>query len=115
MEEEVSKDKQAETQVEMHLEDSINPNSSEEDLLYEILIKTGYELTTPVKSLKLADKKVYSVENNALLICLDRKITKNLIIEMAKLKPARIVCLDIGFDNNDHLKTDAMETLNLTE
>lgn len=108
--EEVSKDKQAETQVEMHLEDSINPNSSEEDLLYEILIKTGYELTTPVKSLKLADKKVYSVENNALLICLDRKITKNLIIEMAKLKPARIVCLDIGFDNNDHLKTDAMET-----
>lgn len=108
--EEVSKDKQAETQVEMHLEDSINPNSSEEDLLYEILIKTGYELTTPVKSLKLSDKKVYSVENNALLICLDRKITKNLIIEMAKLKPARIVCLDIGFDNNDHLKTDAMET-----
>ena len=108
--EEISKDKQAEKQVEMHLEDSINPNSSEEDLLYEILIKTGYELTTPVKSLKLAGKKVYSVENNALLICLDRKITKDLIIEMAKLKPARIVCLDIGFDNNDHLKTDAMET-----
>ena len=108
--EEVSKDKQAETQVEMHLEDSINPNSSEEDLLYEILIKTGYELTTPVKSLKLASKKVYSVEKNALLICLDRKITKDLIIEMAKLKPVRIVCLDIGFDNNDHLKTDAMET-----
>ncbi|MDE0518550.1 MAG: site-specific DNA-methyltransferase, partial [Bdellovibrionales bacterium] len=108
--EEVSKDKTASEQVEMHLEDSINPNSSEEDLLYEILIKTGYELTTLVKSLKLADKKVYSVENNALLICLDRKITKNLIIEMARLKPARIVCLDIGFDNNDHLKTDAMET-----
>ena len=108
--EEVSKDKQAETQVEMHLEDSINPNSSEEDLLYEILIKTGYDLTTPVKSLKLADKKVYSVEKNALLICLDRKITKDLIIEMAKLKPARVVCLDIGFDNSDHLKTDAMET-----
>ncbi len=108
--EEVSKDKQAEKQVEMHLEDPINPNSSEEDLLYEILIKTGYELTTSVKSLKLADKKVYSVENNALLICLDRKITKDLIIEMAKLKPTRIVCLDIGFDNNDHLKTDAMET-----
>ena len=50
------------------------------------------------------------MEDNALLICLDKKITKELITEMAKLKPARVVCLDIGFENKDHLKTNAMET-----
>ena len=108
--EEVSKDKSTSEQVEMHLEDFVNPKSSEEDLLYEILIKTGFQLTTKIKALKLVDKTVYSVEDNALLICLDKKITKELITEMAKLKPARVVCLDIGFENKDHLKTNAMET-----
>ena len=108
--EEVSKDKQAEEQAEMHLEDFINPKSSEADLLYEILIKMGYELTTSIDILKLAGKKVYSIDDKAFLICLERAITKDLIIEMAKLKPARIVCLDIGFEDKDELKTNAVQT-----
>ena len=97
--EEISKDKPTSEQVEMHLEDFVNPKSSEEDLLYEILIKTGFQFTTKITTLKLDNKTVYSVEDNALLICLDKKITKDLITEMAKLKPARVVCLDIGFKN----------------
>ena len=108
--EEVSKDKSTSEQVQMHLEDFVNPKSSEEDVLYEILIKTGFQLTTKIKALKLDNKTVYSVEENALLICLDKKITKELIIEIAKLKPARVVCLDTGFENNDQLKTNALET-----
>ena len=51
-EEEVSKDKSTSEQVEMHLEDFVNPKSSEEDLLYEILIKTGFQLITKIKVLK---------------------------------------------------------------
>lgn len=108
--EKISKDKLTSEQVEMHLENFVNPKSSEEDLLYEILIKNGFKLTTKIKILNLVDKTVYSVENNAFIICLDKTITKDLIIEMAKLKPARVVCLDIGFENKDQLKTNAMET-----
>lgn len=108
--EEISKDKTASEQIEMHLEDFVNPKSSDEDLLYEILIKTGYPLTTEIKILKILDKTIYSIENDALLICLEKRITKELIKEIAKLKPARVVCLDMGFANNDQLKTNAFET-----
>ena len=76
----------------------------------KILLKTGYKLTTPLKILSLAGKKVYSVENKALLICLEKSMTKELIIEMAKLNPARIVCLELGFENKDQLKTNAVQT-----
>ena len=105
-------DQNPSTQIKMHLDEFIDQKSSKEDLLYEILLKTGYPLTTEVKPLKLNDKKIYSIDNNALLICLEQKITKTLIKEMAKLKPARVVCIDIGFENNDQLKTNAKETFN---
>ena len=108
--EQASKDQNPSEQIAMNIEEFIDPKSSEEDLLYEILIKTGFQLTTPIKVLSLSGKKVYSVENHALLICLERKITKELIQEMAILKPARVVCLDKGFENNDWLKTSAKET-----
>ena len=108
--EQISKDKDSSKQIKMHLEEFIDKKSRDEDLLYEILIKTGYPLTTKIKILKLTDKTIYSIENNALLICLEKQITKELIKEIAKLKPARVVCLDIGFENKDQLKTNAFET-----
>ena len=106
----VSKDNENSSQMEMHLENFIDKKSSEEDLLYEILIKTGFQLTTRIKTLNIENKTVYSIEDNALLICLDKKLTKELIVKMARLKPVRVVCLDMGFENNDQLKSNAKET-----
>ncbi len=68
-------------------------------------------MTTKVKVLEIENKTVYSVEDNALLICLEKEITKKLIRKIAKLKPARIVCLDEGFTGKDWLKTNAVETM----
>jgi len=91
--------------------DHIDPDSSDEDILYEILIKAGFQLPTKINELVLANKTVYSIAGNALLICLDRKLTKEVITEMAKLQPARVVCLDAGFANNDQLKTNAVQIM----
>ena len=99
----------ASKQVKMHLDSFIHPQASDEDLLYEILLKTGYPLTIPIQILKL-NQTVYSIDNNAMLICLEKTITKELIKEMARLRPARVVFLDIAFENKDHLKTNAKET-----
>lgn len=44
-----------------------------------------------------------------MLICLENAIPKKLIIAMAKKSPARVICLDRGFDGADHLKTNAKE------
>lgn len=97
-------------QIELAI-DHIDPNSKPEDILYEILLKAGFELTTKIAKLALAGKTVYSIEDNALLICLEEELTKEVISEMAKLEPARVVCLDQGFRNNDQLKTNAVQIM----
>src|SRR5262249_26037002 len=80
------------------------------DFLYEILLKSGFPLTSQVEHLKLGDQIVCSVASGALLICLERKLTLEAIHAMADRKPERVVCLDAGFDGNDQLKTNAVQT-----
>lgn len=98
------------SQIEMFI-DHISPEASDEDILCEILLKTRFPLTTKIDELQFAGKKVYSVAEKALLICLDRKLTKEVITEMARLQPARVVCLDVGFADNDQLKTNAVQIM----
>lgn len=97
-------------QIEMAI-NHINPDSDELDILYEILLKAGFELTLPIQELTLADKKVYSVEDDALLICLESELTEDVIRAIAAKEPARVVCLDAGFKNNDQLKTNAVQIM----
>jgi len=91
--------------------ENINPNSSEEDILYELLLKSGFTLTCKITELELAGKKVYSVDNDTLLICLDKALSKEVITEMVKRKPKRVICLDDGFFGNDQLKTNAVQIM----
>ena len=79
--------------------------------LYELLLKSGFALTTPVTEKKIAGKKVYSIDNDTLLICLEHNLTKDLIVKMAEIKPARAICLDAGFKGNDQLRTNALEIM----
>jgi adenine-specific DNA-methyltransferase len=95
-------------QLELHI-DHVRDGRSAEDILYEILLKSGFPLTTPVEVLTLAGKTVYSVAGDALLICLERELTLDLIRAMAEQKPERVVCLDSGFANNDQLKANAVQ------
>jgi adenine-specific DNA-methyltransferase len=87
----------------------IRKDRSAEDILYEILLKSGFPLTTPVEKLDLAGRCVFSAAGGALLICLERKLTLELIRAMAELKPERVVCLDEGFAGNDQLKVNAVQ------
>jgi adenine-specific DNA-methyltransferase len=103
--------KDAETlskQLELHV-DHIRDGRTAGDLLYEILLKSGFPLTTPVESLALAGKSVHSVARGALFICLERELTLELIRAMADKKPERVVCLDEGFAGNDQLKANAVQ------
>jgi adenine-specific DNA-methyltransferase len=95
-------------QLELHV-DHIREGRTTDDILYEILIKSGYPLTTPVETLTLAGRKVYSAQTGAFLICLERELTFELIRAMAERKPERVVCLDEGFSGNDQLKANAVQ------
>ena len=97
-----------EKQLDLHV-DHIREGRTSDDLLYEILLKSGFALTTPVETLKLAGKTVHSVAGGALFICLERALTLELIRAMAEKKPERVVCLDEGFSGNDQLKANAVQ------
>ena len=97
-----------EKQLELHVE-HIREKRTNEDLFYEILLKSGFALTTPVEKLTLAEKTVYSVAGGALLVSLDRALTLEVIRAIAERKPERVVCLDIGFAGNDQLKANAVQ------
>jgi adenine-specific DNA-methyltransferase len=99
----------------------ISPEAVQEAILYELLLKSRFQLTTPIKTLSFTDNtlhekptpskkaamKVYSIGENELLICLEKNLTHELLKAIAEKKPERVICLDEGFHNNDQLKTNA--------
>jgi adenine-specific DNA-methyltransferase len=101
--------KALERQLEFHV-DHIREKRTEDDILYELLLKSGFPLTTPVETKELAGKTIYSVAGGALVICLARELTLELIRAIAGNKPERVVCLDEGFAGNDQLKANAVQT-----
>jgi adenine-specific DNA-methyltransferase len=96
-------------QLEMHV-DHLSATSAAEDVLYELLLKAGFPLTTKVMAIKLAGKEVFSIEDGAMLICLEREITPELIDALAEANPLQVICLDEGFKGNDQLKANAVQT-----
>ena len=96
-------------QIELHI-DHFLKSSGPEEVVYELLLKAGFPLTTKVQIVEMAGKQVFSIENGALLICLEQEITSNLIDALSEANPLQVVCLDEGFKGNDHLKTNAVQT-----
>lgn len=105
--------------LEMTLEDAIDnfvPGRTEEDVVYEIMIKYGIDLTYPIENREINGKKVYSIGFGALIICLDNEITLDVVQGMVDLKNelnpeiARFVFKDNGF-KTDSVKTNAIEIL----
>ena len=97
-------------------QDNIKEGRTQEDLIYEILLKYGIDLTLPIEEYDAGENKIYSIGFGALLICLDNKITKDItdsIIELSKdSELTRVVFKDNGFAS-DADKTNIKETLRI--
>ncbi|GMA81614.1 site-specific DNA-methyltransferase [Shewanella glacialipiscicola] len=95
---------------------SIKDGRSSEDVLYEIFLKYGYDLTTPVKTETVNGKTVYIVGAGALIVCLDDEITAEVVEGIAKLKEkldpetTQVVFKDAGFADSN-VKTNAIQIL----
>ena len=53
----------------------ILPGRSNDDLLYEVLLKLGLDLCVPIEQQQIADKTVHSIGEGALLACLEEHIS----------------------------------------
>lgn len=91
--------------------EQIKKSTDKEATLYELLLKEGFSLTEDIKKLQISDKSVYSINDNQLLICLEDKLTLDLFKEIKKLNPTTVIVLDKGFNENDQLKTNAVELM----
>ena len=100
-------------QLSLHVQ-HISPAAEQEAILFELLLKSGIPITTPVKTISLSAGKakktgiIYTINDNELIICLEKQLTHEVIKGIAELKPQRVICLDEGFQNNDQLKTNAV-------
>lgn len=90
--------------------DHIDPEAKQEDILYELLLKAGFMPTEKVEKLEMAGKTVFSIADGALLICLEAEIISELIDMVAEAEPMQFICLDQGFQGNDQLKANAVQT-----
>ncbi|KZX16422.1 DNA methylase [Methanobrevibacter curvatus] len=96
--------------------ENLVPGRTELDLIYEIMLKYGIDLTLAIEEYVIDNKKIYSIGFGSLLICLDDNITKEIATEIIKLKnelapeTIRVVFKDNGFAS-DSDKTNIKETL----
>jgi adenine-specific DNA-methyltransferase len=94
---------------------NIKTDRTEEDVLYEILLKYGLDLTLPIEERIIEDKKVFNVGLGSLFICLADDITSKVAEGIGQWKEAcspeicRVIFKDNGF--TDVEKTNSVQTL----
>jgi len=81
----------------------VKPESKNENMLYELMLKAGYMITDKVE----AKRKFYSVKNGELVIALE-EMNQQLIDGIIKALPQKVITLDNLFAGNDQLKTNTV-------
>lgn len=76
-----------------------------EHMFYELLLKFGQELTTPVETLEVAGGKVFAIRERKMLFVLE-SFTETMIEPMVDMKPREVIAIDGVFHDSDTLKTN---------
>ncbi|HAD46876.1 MAG: site-specific DNA-methyltransferase [Alcanivorax sp.] len=77
--------------------DNVKEDRAAEDLLFQVLVDWGVDLTLPIRRETVQDKTVFFVDDNALVACFHKGITEELVKELAGYEPLRVVLRDNGF------------------
>lgn len=82
--------------------DNIRPDRTAEDLLFQVMLDWGVDLTLPIAKENMQGKEVFFVDENALAACFDARggIDESLVKELAKRQPLRVVFRDAGFKDS---------------
>lgn len=98
----------------LDLQENIKRDRTNEDLLYEILLKIGVPLTAPIEIFEFEEKVIYKVERGGVLLCLDNHIDMRIVKEIVKHKgdtsECQVIFKEAGF-HNDSDKTNAIQFL----
>ena len=97
--------------------DYLVKDRTDEDVLYELCLKLGLDLSIKIEEKTVAGKKLFILGRGYLVVCLDDAITMDLVEGIGALKDElapedgmRVVFKDDGF-KDDVVKTNALQTL----
>lgn len=85
------------------LVDNIKADRSGEDLLFQVMLNLGIDLSSKIERKEVAGKEVFSVDDDYLLACFDTDVNETTIEEMAKLFPTHLVIRDASAANDNVL------------
>jgi len=77
--------------------ENIKPDRTPDDLLFQVLLDWGVDLSLPIRKESIQGKTVFFVDENALVACFDTGVNEELVKELARLEPLRVVFRDNGF------------------
>lgn len=95
-----SPDEAEQAQLDLSIE-SVRSDRSAEDLLFQVLLDWGLELTLPVGIQQIDGHEVFVVDDGALIACFDNQVSLDIVRAIAKREPLRAVFLDAGFGSDD--------------
>lgn len=81
----------------------VSEGSKEQNMLYELMIKAGYQLTDKVEE----NEKLYSINDGELIIAL-AEMSRLVIDRIIAVNPKKVITLDHLFAGNDQLKTNTV-------
>lgn len=90
-----------------HMVSHIKEDRTAEDLLFQVMLDWGIELSLPIERKIIDGSEVYFVAGNTLVACFD-KFTMNILDEIAKIKPLRVVSTELAIVH-DQDKTNIKE------
>ena len=89
-------------------ESNIKEDRSNEDLLTQVILDLGLTLDLKISEKEILNNKVYFVDENSLVACFDDIINIDIVDEICKIKPLKVVFKDSSFKRDE-------EKINLSE
>ena len=87
--------------------DVVQPDRTELDIVFEMMLRWGLELTLPVEKSDAAGYPIWSVACDELVCCMSRGLTIKALEVIADMEPRRVLILDSVLD--DTLKLNAVQ------
>ena len=88
--------------------DVVKPDRSELDIVFEMMLKWGLELTHPVEKTQAAGYPIWSVACDELICCMSPGLTSEAVEAIASMEPRRVLILDSIL--SDTLKLNTIQT-----
>lgn len=92
--------------------DNVKPDRTPMDLLFQVMLELGVQLSAKIEEKEICGKKYYVVNENEIIACFDDNLNNDVITEIAKQKPLYAVFKDksfatdsVGINNEQLFKT----------